>query len=121
MRGGPAFLQFDWSKASLSMDLLVFVFSHTKTSFNSSRHRTHRAAFYVRLEIFHFKPSRENLAGLLFCLDLSLSRSTDHRDCNFAFIISAFHSPHAAGSCRQVYYTSYFYLSVNMYKTRTVS
>ena len=25
---------------------------------------------------------RENLAGLLFCLDLSLSRSTDHRNRN---------------------------------------
>ena len=28
----PACLQFNWSKAGLSMDLLVFVYSHTKTS-----------------------------------------------------------------------------------------
>ena len=35
MRVGPAFLQFDWSKASLSMNLPVFVYSHTKTSFKS--------------------------------------------------------------------------------------
>ena len=34
------------------------------------------------LQIFYFKPHRENLTGLLFCLDLSLSRSTDHRDRN---------------------------------------
>ena len=33
MRAGPAFLQFDWSKADLSKDLPVFVYSHTKTSF----------------------------------------------------------------------------------------
>ena len=33
MRAGPAFLQFDWSKAGLSMDLPVFVYSYTKTGF----------------------------------------------------------------------------------------
>ena len=33
MRAGTAFFQFDWSKASLSMDLPVFVYSQTKTSF----------------------------------------------------------------------------------------
>ena len=33
MRAGQAFLQFDWSKAGLSMDLPVFVYSHTKTGF----------------------------------------------------------------------------------------
>ena len=31
MSAGPAFSQFDWSKASLSMDLPVFLYSHTKT------------------------------------------------------------------------------------------
>ena len=49
------------------------------------------------LEIFDFKPRRENLTGLLFCLDRSLSRSTDNRDRNlhslFHFIVFA------AGSC----------------------
>ena len=34
MRAGPPFLQFNWSKAGLSMDLPVFVYSHTKTGFN---------------------------------------------------------------------------------------
>ena len=94
MRAGPAFLQFDWSKAGLSMDLPVFVYSHTKTIKTGNI----RAAFYVWLKIFYFRPRRENLTGLLFCLDLSLSRSTDHRDRNLHhyLIVS---SPHAAGSC----------------------
>ena len=48
MTGGPAFLQFDWSKASLSMDLPVLVHSHLKTSFKFlSRQGRYRAAFYV--------------------------------------------------------------------------
>ena len=48
MRAGPAFLQFDWSKAGLSMDLPVFVYSHTKTSFKFlSRQGRYREAFYV--------------------------------------------------------------------------
>ena len=59
MRAGPAFLQFDWSKAGLSMDLPVFVYSHTKTSFR----------FLMWLQIFYFKQRRGNLTGLLFCLD----------------------------------------------------
>ena len=93
MRAGPAFLQFDWSKASLSMDLPVFVYSHTKTSFKFlSREGTYRAAFNVWLEIFYFKPRRENLTGLLFCLDLSLSRSTDYRDRNLHSLSHRFQS-----------------------------
>ena len=48
MRAGPAFLQFDLSKAGLSMDLPVFVYFHMKTSFKFlSRHGRYRAAFYV--------------------------------------------------------------------------
>ena len=83
MRAGPAFLQFDWSKTGLSMDLPVFVYSHAKTSFKFLlRHGTYRAAFNVWLEIFYFNPRREKLTELLFCLDLSLSRSTDHQDRN---------------------------------------
>ena len=35
MRAGPAVLQFDWSKAGLSMDLPVFVYSYTKTASSS--------------------------------------------------------------------------------------
>ena len=48
MRAGPAFLQFDWSKAGLSMDLPVFVYSHTETSLKFlSRQERYREAFYV--------------------------------------------------------------------------
>ena len=43
------------------------------------------------LEIFDFKPCRENLTGLLFCLDLSLSRSTDHRDRNLHSLFHRFY------------------------------
>ena len=93
MRARPAFLQFDWSKAGLSMDLPVFVYSHTKTSFKFLlRQGTYRAAFNVWLEIFYFQPRRENLAGLLFCPDLSLSRSTDHRDRNLHSLSHRFQS-----------------------------
>ena len=83
MRAGPAFLQFDGSKDGLSMDLPVFVYSHTKTSFKFlSRQGRYIGQLFVWLQIFYFKPRRKNLTGLLFCLDLSLSRSTDHRDRN---------------------------------------
>ena len=48
MRAGPVFSQFDESKAGLSMDLPVFAYSHTKTSFKFlSRQGRYRAAFYV--------------------------------------------------------------------------
>ena len=73
MRAGPAFLQFDWSKAGLSMDLPVFVYSHTKTGFKFFQYREDIGSFLMCLEIFDFKPRRENLTGLLFCLDLSKS------------------------------------------------
>ena len=72
MRAGPAVLQFDWSKAGLSMDLPVFVYSHTKTGFKFFQDRDVGSFFMcleLCLEIFDFKPRRENLTGLLFCLD----------------------------------------------------
>ena len=47
MRAGPAFLQFDWSKAGLSMDLPVFVYSHTKTGFKFFQDGRYRELFYV--------------------------------------------------------------------------
>ena len=73
MRAGPAFLQFDWLKAGLSMDLPVFVYSHTKTGFKFFQYREDIGSFFMCLEIFDFKPCRENLTGLLLCLDLSES------------------------------------------------
>ena len=104
MRAEPAFLQFDGLKADLSMDLPVFVYSHTKTSFKFlSRQGRYRAAFMC-LQIFYFTPRRENHTGLLFCLDLSLSRSTDHRDRNLHSL-----------SLEVKPTTLSFHLSVNMY------
>ena len=73
MRAGPAFLQFDWSKAGLSIDLPVFVYSHTKTGFKFFQYREDIGSFFMCLEIFDFKLHRENFTGLLFCLDLSKS------------------------------------------------
>ena len=71
----------------------------------------------MQLEIFYFKPRRENLTGLLFCLDLSLSRSTDHRDRNFYSLSHRFQS-----SCSWVMQLDLLYfvfcLSINM-KNRT--
>ena len=45
MRAGLAFLQFDWSKAGLSMDLPVFVYSHTKTGFKFFQYREDIGSF----------------------------------------------------------------------------
>ena len=73
MRAGPAVLQFDWSKAGLSMDLPVFVYSHRKTGFKFFQERENIGNFFMCLElcleIFDLKQCRENLTGLLFCLD----------------------------------------------------
>ena len=60
MRAGPAFLQFDWSKAGLSMDLPVFVYSHAKTGFKFlSRQGRYRAAFYVVKDLLLLTTQRE--------------------------------------------------------------
>ena len=75
MRAGPAFLQFDWSKAGLSMDLPVFIYSQRKTGFKFFQDREDIGSLFMclelclELEIFDFKPRRENLTGLLFCPD----------------------------------------------------
>ena len=82
MRVGPAFLQFDWSKAGLSMDLPVFVYSHTKTSFKFlSRQRKYREAFHVATDLLLQAMQREPYRALVLSR-LHLSRSTDNRDCN---------------------------------------
>ena len=78
MRAGPAFLQFVWSKAGLSMDLPVFVYSHTKTSFKFlSRQRRYREAFYVVTDLLLQATQRLPYRALVLSR-LSLSRSTDH-------------------------------------------
>ena len=90
MRAGPAFLQFDWSKASLSMDLPVFVYSHTKTSFRfPSRQRKYRDVFYVVTDLLLQATQREPYRALVLSR-LRLSRSTDHQDRNLHSVISSF-------------------------------
>ena len=82
MRAGPAFFQFDWSKASLSIDLPVFIYSHTKTSFRfPSRPRKYREAFYVVTDLLLQEMQREPYRALVLSR-LRLSRSTDHQDRN---------------------------------------
>ena len=79
MRAGPAVSRFDWSKDFLSMDLPVFVYSHTKTSLNFlSRQERCLGQLLMWLQIYQLQTAQKNIIGLLFCLDLSLSRSTDH-------------------------------------------
>ena len=96
---GPAFLQFDLLKAGLSMDLPVLVWicqssyiPIRRPASNFFQDREGIVQLFMSLEIFYFKASRENFTGLLFCLDLSLSRSTDHRDRNLHSLSHRFQS-----------------------------
>ena len=94
MGAGPAFLQFDWSKAGLCMDLPVFVYSHTKTNFRFlSRQRKKGEAFYLVTDLLLQATQREPYRALVLS-GLRLSRSTDHQDRNLHhyLIVS---SPHA--------------------------
>ena len=92
MRAGPAFLQFDWSKAGLSMDLPVFVWSHTKTIFKClSRQRKYREAFYVVTDLLLQATQREPYRALVLSR-LRLSRSTDHQDRNLHSLSHRFQS-----------------------------
>ena len=66
MRAGPAFLQFDWWKAGLSMDLPVFVYSHMKNSFKFlSRKGRYREAFYVLTDLSLQATQREPYMALV--------------------------------------------------------
>ena len=92
MRAGPAFLQFDWSKAGLSMDLPVFVYSHTKTSCKFlSRQRKYREAFYVVTDLLLQATQREPYRALVLS-GLHLSGSTDHQDRNLHSLSHRFQS-----------------------------
>ena len=81
MRARLAFLQFDWSKAGLSMDLPVFVYSHTKQSsifslqssrFNFFQDRKDLGSFFMWLEIFYFKPGRKRAPHRVLVLSKSV-------------------------------------------------
>ena len=68
---------------------------------------------FMWLQIFYFKPRRENLTEFLFCLDLSLSRSADDRDRNLHQLSHRFQSSLHAGKPMPT--TLSFHLSVSMY------
>ena len=92
MRAGPASLQFDWLKAGLGMDLLVLVYSHTKTSFKFlSRQGRYREAFYVVTDLLHQAMQREPYRALVLSRP-SLSRCTDHQDRNLLSLSHRFQS-----------------------------
>ena len=66
MRAGLALLQFNGSKAGLSMDLPVLVHSHTKTSFKFlSRQGRYGAAFYVVTNLLGQTTQREPYRALV--------------------------------------------------------
>ena len=66
MRAGQVFLQFDGSKTGLSMDLPVYAYSHTKTSFKFlSRQGRYRAAFYVVTDLLLQTTQREPYRALV--------------------------------------------------------
>ena len=79
MRVGPALLQFDRPKAGLG--IWIFQSLHIPIQRLASRQERYRAAFYVVTDLL-LQTTQENHTGLLHCVDLSLSRSTDHRDRN---------------------------------------
>ena len=58
-RAGPAFLQFDWSKADLSMDLPVFIYSHRRqaSNFLQDREDIGQVTFFL-LQIMQREPCR---------------------------------------------------------------
>ena len=92
MRAGPAFLQLDCSKAGLSMDFPVFVYSDTKTSFKFLlRQGRYREAFYVVTDLLLQATQREPYRALVLSRP-SLSRSTDHRDRNLHSLSHRFQS-----------------------------
>ena len=90
--GRTGFHAIDWSKAGLSMDLPVFVYSHTKTSFKFlSRQGRYREAFYVVTDLLLQATQREPYRALILS-EPSLSRSTDHRDRNLHSLSHRFQS-----------------------------
>ena len=104
-------MQCDWSKAGLSMDLPVFVYSHTKTSIRFlSRERKYREAFYVVTDLLLQATQREPYRALVLSR-LRLSRSTDHQDRNLHSLSHRFQS-----SCSLAYYFVFcMSVHVNMY------
>ena len=92
MMVGPALLQFAGSKAGLSMDLPVFVYSHVKTSFKFlSRQGRYRAAFYVVTDLLLQTAQREPYTALVLSRIESHSLSLEVRPTNFVLTFECKH------------------------------
>ena len=103
MRAGPAFLKFDWSKTGLRK----FPYEGQLIQIFFVRQGRYIVQHFMWLQIFYFKPRRENLAGLLFCLDCQGLLITEIVICIHYLIVS---SPQAV---RPTILS--FHLSANMY------
>ena len=98
---GLAFLQFDWSKANLSMDLPVFVYSNTKISFKFLS----RESFLCAYRSFTSSNTERTLQGSCFvCQGLLIIEIV----ICIHYLIGS--SPHAVRPT-----TLSFCMSVNMY------
>ena len=96
------------------MDLPVFVYSHTKTSFKFLSRERYREAFYVVTDLLLQATQREPYRALVLSRP-SLSRSTDHRDRNLHSLSHRFKSScRFQSSCRPITFPV-FCMSVNMY------
>ena len=109
MRAGPAFLQFDWSKAGLSMICQSSYIPIRRPASDFFQDRENIGKLFMWLQIFYFKQRRGNLTGLLFCLDFVCQGLliTKIVICIHYLIVS---SPHAVRPTTLV-----FCMSVNMY------
>ena len=110
MRVGPAFLQFDWLKAGLRMDLPVFVYFHMETSFKFLSRQEDTWKLFMWLQIFLLQATQREPYRALVLSGPSLSRSTDHRDRNLHSLSHQFQY-----SCSYRPYYFVLCMSVNMY------
>ena len=92
IRAGPAALQFDWLRTGLSIDLPVFIFpiQILQTLYQEGEDAESSSLCGYRTSNLPEK----GLMKLLFCLDLSLSRSANHQNhiCIHNLIVSSSHA-----------------------------
>ena len=65
MRAGPAFLQFDWSKAGLGMDLQSSYVPIRRLASNFFQDREDIGQLFMWLQTFYFKPRKEPYRALV--------------------------------------------------------
>ena len=70
MRARLAAMRFDWSRASLSMDLPVFLYFHTTGLKFLFRQGRCLGELSIWLQICRLQTTKIEPYGLLFCLDL---------------------------------------------------